>query len=258
MTFTKMGLASLADHVLNAAPSPGAGVRMLATANVDHIVRLDSDADFRAAYRFAWKVTADGMPVYLYARLRGAKLPARVTGADIFDRLMAGLDPMRHRPFFIVANDAIASALRAYLVARQFPADTVGAASPNYGFEKDQAQSQSLADAVGRHGATHLFVCVGAPKSEIWIHKHRRDLGDCYAFPVGAAAEFFVGIKQRAPASLQALGMEWAWRLMSEPKRLARRYLVDAWKALAIISADMGARPLRRRALSSPRPLLER
>jgi N-acetylglucosaminyldiphosphoundecaprenol N-acetyl-beta-D-mannosaminyltransferase len=258
MTLTKMGLASLVDQVLNKVPPPGGGVRMLATANVDHIVRLDTDADFRAAYRFAWKVTADGMPIYLYARLRGAKLPGRVTGADIFDRLMTGLDPMRHRPFFIVATDAIAAALETYLAGRHFPAGTVGSASPNHGFEKDQTQSQSLAEAVARHGATHLFVCVGAPKSEIWIHQHRQELGDCYAFPVGAAAEFFIGVKQRAPASVQALGLEWAWRLMSEPKRLARRYLVDAWKALGIISADIGVRPLPRRALSRPRPLLQR
>jgi N-acetylglucosaminyldiphosphoundecaprenol N-acetyl-beta-D-mannosaminyltransferase len=258
MRFSELGLANLADHVLTHAPSPGAGVRMLATANVDHIVRLDRDADFRAAYRFAWKVTADGMPVYLYARMRGVKLPGRVTGADLFDRLMTGLDPIRHRPFFVVANDAIASALKTYLVARHFPADAVSAASPAYGFEKDQAQSQSLADAIGRHGATHVFVCVGAPKSEIWIHQHRHDLGDCYAFPVGAAAEFFVGVKQRAPASVQALGMEWIWRLLSEPKRLARRYLVDAWKVLAIMSSDMSMRSRRRPAASRLRPLLER
>lgn len=236
--FTSMSVDAISREIASTTIANGQGVRMLATANVDHIVRLKDDQSFAAAYRFAWKVTADGMPVYWYARMRGLQLPGRVTGADIFQALMPLMRPARHRPFFVVATHEVAEKLAAEFAAMGFSQDAVGFAVPPRGFESDAARSDQLSRSIREHHTTHLFFCMGAPKSEKWIHRYQAALGDCYALPVGAAAEFHVGAKRRAPHWVQAIGFEWFWRLMSEPRRLFNRYLVNSWRIIGIAVDD--------------------
>ena len=96
-----------------------------------------------------------------------------------------------------------------------------------------------LAERIRRYGATHLFMGVGAPKSEIWMFEHRHRLGDCYGLAFGASFDFIAGTRKRAPAVLRHMGFEWTWRLASEPKRLARRYLIESWGFLEAVFRDM-------------------
>ena len=96
--------AGLAEELASALPPAGAGALAVYTANLNHIVDLRKDPEFREAYEGAWKVTADGTPVFLYARLRGVSLPGRLTGSGLFPLLMARLDPARHRVFFVAPH----------------------------------------------------------------------------------------------------------------------------------------------------------
>ncbi len=208
--------------------TPGSGLAMVVTANIDHVVNLLRNAKFRTAYGTAKLATADGFPVAVYARLRGADLPGRVAGPDLFAALMPALEPGRHRPFFVVSREGTGAKLRAYLVGRGFAPDEVGVVCPPFGFEHDQEFSQSLAWQVQAHGTTHLVMGVGSPKSELWLYEWREALGDCYALGIGAGIDFFVGTEVRAPGWMQTLCLEWFWRMAREPKRLARRYLLDA------------------------------
>jgi N-acetylglucosaminyldiphosphoundecaprenol N-acetyl-beta-D-mannosaminyltransferase len=230
----------LVDDLLQPLPRQPEVARLVATANLDHIVRLQSDTEFRAAYDSAWRVTADGMPVFLYARWRGAGVSERVTGADVFAALMRRLSPGVHRPFFVLASETVAQEVSSFLAKeRGFVPGAIGYLVPEFGFEKDTALSEAMAEAIRAHGATHLFFCVGAPKSEKWLHRYRCELGACYALPFGAAAEFFIGSKARAPSMVRRSGFEWLWRLAQEPHRLWRRYLVDSWRALGAVMKDL-------------------
>ena len=110
---------------------------------------------------------------------------------------------------------------------------------PAFGFEKNPAASEQLAKAIQAHGATHLIMGVGSPKSELWVHAHRGDLGDIYAFGIGAGVDFFVGL-------------EWSWRLAHEPKRLWKRYLVDSWLFFVAIWPPAARRRLRSAAWPWP------
>lgn len=237
LRFSAAGTEALADHLASVSPPPHGPAEMLFTANLDHIVKMRGNPAFVAAYNHATFVTADGMPVYLYARWRGVPLPERVTGADLFPVLMARLDPAKHRPFFVVSDSDTAGHIEAKLAEQGF--EHVHVTVPPFGFEADEAYSTDLARQIAACGTTHLFFCVGAPKSELWLDRHRKVIGPCYALAIGAGANFFAGTAQRAPRLIRAIGAEWLWRFLCEPRRLFRRYFVDSWGFLLAIADDL-------------------
>lgn len=223
----------------------GEGVRLIVTANLDHISNLLRNSRFRAAYGGAWVATADGMPVYLFARLRGAAPQELVTGADLSAALINKLQPGASRPFFVTGCAEAGERLCNALQRRGFAADAIAWISPPFGFETDPAASDALAAAIKAHGATHLLFGLGAPKSEVWIHEHRHLLGDLYALAIGASLDFHVGLRRRAPVVFRRFGLEWAWRVASEPKRLFHRYFVESWYAIyAMVAEIFGYTPI--------------
>lgn len=234
----------VAEMVCQKIPE-GEGPRMVATANLDHIANLTENADFRTAYDNAWVVTADGMPVFLYAKLRGGASPARVPGSDLVAELLPALSPETDRVFLVASSRQTALRLQALLVSRHFPRSQVKFDVPPFGFERDSAGSHELARQIRTHGTTHLLFGVGSPKSEIWINRHRDRLGNCYALCVGAGLDFAAGTKQRAPLWMRNTGLEWSWRLCQEPKRLWRRYTVHAWRFLTAVKNDLANKPER-------------
>lgn len=237
--FSTENLESLSRRIVSEPVPEGNGPRLLVTANVDHVVQLQKREDFRAAYAYAWIRTVDGFPVYLSARLRGARLIDRVTGSDLFVRVMEQLDPANHRVFFVACTTQAGDRIRLSLLSRGFTDSAICIRVPPFGFESDKDYSHRLAEDIGRHRATHLFWGLGAPKSEVWSHQNRRALGDCYILCVGAGLEFFTGQKRRAPVIFRKLGMEWLWRFGQEPRRLFRRYFVDSWPFLAALVNDL-------------------
>lgn len=244
ISFSPMSKPELVDQIADVPVPPGTGPRMLVTTNLDHVVQLQRQEAFREAYASAWTATADGTPVFLYAKLRGGRAPTRVTGAGLFADLMPRLSPDRHRCFFVASSEETAAKLRAFLEARGFPPSSIDHEVPPYGFEGDVAYSEWLSARIGLHRPTHLFLGVGAPKSEIWAYRHRESLGDCYVLPVGAGLDFFAGRQRRAPEWVQAAGCEWLWRVGQDPRRLFKRYFVDSWLFLEAIRRDLAKRPL--------------
>lgn len=239
--FSPLSQPELVSRITRRRIPPGAGPRTVVTANLDHIAQLPGNPDFRAAYDSAWAVTADGMPVFIYAKLRGAPSPSRVPGSDLVAGLMPALSARKNRCFFVASNRLTARRLQAYLVWRGFPRSAVAFDVPPLGFESDPNYSARLAARIRAHRTTHLLFGVGAPKSEIWVHHHRRELGDCYVLCVGAGLDFFAQTKRRAPACFRRMGMEWLWRLSQEPHRLAPRYLVESWRFLGAVKDDLAA-----------------
>jgi N-acetylglucosaminyldiphosphoundecaprenol N-acetyl-beta-D-mannosaminyltransferase len=231
-------------EVIRREPAPqGGGPRVICTANLDHIVHLQSNKELRAAYANAWTVTADGTPVFLYARLRRAPVPARVTGADLMSDLVGTLKPGSHRCFFVASSAQTSEGLCAMMLARGFRAEDIDSVVPPFGFEKDNAYSTELALRIKRHQTSHLFLGVGAPKSEIWVNKHRDLIGDCYVLNAGAGLDFACGARVRAPVWMRRSGLEWVWRFGSEPRRLFKRYFIDSWQFLGAIYNDLTANP---------------
>lgn len=240
--FSTLGADGIADIIAGDPPSPQDGPRLLVTANLDHIVQLTRNAAFRDAYRHAWMAVVDGTPVFLYARLRGLTIPARVTGADLFPLILSRLRPGKHRMALVCSSDSTARALRAQLSQLGF-ADPLIVTAPAH-FEDDQAFSRDLLLALRERRVTHLFLGLGAPKSEVWMDRHRTELPPCYGFAFGAGLDFLAGTKRRAPALMRRIGAEFLWRVASEPRRLFKRYFVSSWTFLRVVAADLAGRAL--------------
>jgi N-acetylglucosaminyldiphosphoundecaprenol N-acetyl-beta-D-mannosaminyltransferase len=239
-------MEELIEEVSSRRVPPGSGPRMIVTMNLDHVVKLRRDRRFRRAYRKADVVTADGAPIFAYARLRGARI-SKITGSDLFARLVPRLKPERHRCFFVLSSHELGHAMAEHLVKSGFARDQVAYSVPPFGFEKDCAASDALAEQIGAFAPTHLFFCVGAPKSEIWCHEYARQIGDAHVLCIGAGVEFYLGIKKRAPRLMQNTGLEWLWRWGQEPRRLTQRYFVASWGFAGAIRDDLlrQRRPLK-------------
>src|SRR3954471_7332607 len=180
LEFSPLTQSELVSQIAGRSAPRGSGPRAVVTANLDHIAHLTESAEFRAAYSNAWVVTADGMPVFAYAKLRGAASPERVPGSDLVAELLPALSPETDRVYFVASTWRTARRLQVYLVSRGFSRARVAFDVPPFGFEDDSAFSERLAARISAHRTTHLLFGLGAPKSEVWINRYRDRLGDCY------------------------------------------------------------------------------
>jgi N-acetylglucosaminyldiphosphoundecaprenol N-acetyl-beta-D-mannosaminyltransferase len=205
----------------------GKGQHYVVTPNVDHVVRLESDPAFRQAYAGASLVLADGMPLVWASRVLGRPLKARVTGADLLPQTCAMAAQSGRSLFLLGGASGVPEAAGRNLQARYPGLRIAGAYSPPMGFERDPAENRRIAERVNRARPDILAIGLGAPKQELWIAAHRRSLDFGVALCVGAALDFAAGTLARAPRWMREGGLEWAWRLAREPRRLWKRYLVD-------------------------------
>ena len=208
-------------------------VRLVVTPNLDHVRRLQN-SEFAAAYASAYLVCPDGLPVLLYAQLRGLMLSARVTGCDVFARLIRHDGLWRHRLFLVVESRCTA------LVASQWAgriglAENVVIAVAPSDLDADELAQSVLVQRIARAAPSILVMTLGAPVSEVFVHRHRDSLPPCWALCLGQALRVELSLARRAPALWQALGLEWLWRLGHEPRRLLKRYVQSlAWFPVAI------------------------
>tara|TARA_R110002033_G_scaffold154477_1_gene190856 strand:- start:11185 stop:11928 length:744 start_codon:yes stop_codon:yes gene_type:complete len=211
---------------------------MLVTTNLDHIVMMNTNKRFKDTCARAWIVTADGFPVYRFLTLLGHNAKGRITGADLFPLIMAKISPIEHSPFFVVSSEDTKRVLVDWLVKQEFSDSHSRVAVPPFGFEHDSHYSHELINSINNLTTTHLFMGVGAPKSELWMDSHRHSLSGVKGFGFGAGIDFFAGTMKRAPLWMQTSGLEWFYRLSSEPHRLAKRYLVSSWMFLFIATKE--------------------
>lgn len=212
-----------------------AGVRLIVTCNLDHLQNLQNNREFQAAYDRAWLRTVDGRPLLVLANLvHHLRLP-HVTGADLFSRIIQHLKPEAHRPFFVASSQATVDGLTRLMIDHGFAASELAFAIPSIGFEKEVYASNQLASAIREHRATHLFMGIGSPKSEVWVRAHGDELGNLYAFGFGAGLNFAAGTQKRAPHWMRKAGLEWAYRIIVEPKRLLPRYARNAVSFMGVV-----------------------
>lgn len=228
-----------ADYMLTTKRSVEDGVGLFVTPNIQHVSDMRSNPEFAAAMQGAQIIVCDGFPVYRYAEMRGQSLPGRVTGREVVERMMA--DPARlegHRLFLIVDSDTSAHAIQEWLAAHA-PSVAVETVVPPFGFGSDTRYSAELAARIARFGTTLLFLCIGAPRSEIFVHRHRAILPPCWALCVGQSFKILLGQTAPPPALLVRLNLEWFWRIILEPKRMLRRYGPSSVGFVAAVLKDL-------------------
>lgn len=221
-----------------AAVEQGIGFSLV-TLNLDHLVKLRHNHAFRHAYQSARFVTADGAPVAWLAR-RSAKHITRTTGADLVVPLAQAAADHNIPVFcFGTSNDALAKAATYLSAHTDGKLDIAGTLSPPQGFDPMSAEADAALDTIAASGAKLCFLALGAPKQEI-LAARAVDRGlDIGFVSIGAALDFLAGSQIRAPKFFQNYGLEWAWRLMTNPIRLAPRYASCAVLLAGLVLRDL-------------------
>lgn len=227
--------------------------RFVVTPNVDHIVMLQTNEAFRQAYSEADLVLADGWPVVWAARKLGQPLPGLVPGSDLVPALFRAAsesclnaDAPPLRVFLLGAAPGVASRA-ARRIERDWPGvEVVGEYSPPMGFEHDSRETTFILDQIGNAKPDVLVVGLGAPKQELWVHRHQRRIQTSVALCVGATIDFLAGQRRRAPLWLRRTKLEWLHRMLSEPRRLIGRYARGAWVFPGLVWREWRARDRRR------------
>lgn len=196
------------------------------TANVDFVVQAQSDIELRRIFFDAHLVLCDGTPLVWASRLLGNRLPERVAGSDIVPMLLELSAERGYRVFFLGATGESLQRATGNLKLRLPELVIAGSYSPPFRklLEMDH---EEIRRQIQQAKPDLLFVALGCPKQEKWIAMHYRDLRVPIAMGVGATIDFLAGSVKRAPLWMQRSGMEWAFRLAQEPRRLARRYATD-------------------------------
>jgi N-acetylglucosaminyldiphosphoundecaprenol N-acetyl-beta-D-mannosaminyltransferase len=194
------------------------------TPNADHLIRLSARPDLRPLYEAAALRLLDSRVVARVARAFGLRPPPVVTGSDLTAALFGRV---------IAPNDAVAvlggpEEVAAALAAR-YGLTRLVHHNPPMGFDRDPAAVETALHFLETHPARFVFLAVGSPRQEVVAEALvRRGKATGFGLCIGASLLFLTGGERRAPRPVQKAGLEWAWRLAGDPKRLARRYLLDS------------------------------
>jgi N-acetylglucosaminyldiphosphoundecaprenol N-acetyl-beta-D-mannosaminyltransferase len=202
------------------------------TANVDFVAQAQRDAEVRAAIADADLVVADGVPLLWMARALGTPLPGRVNGTDLVERLLARAGAEGWRVCVVGGAPGVVELARDAVRSR-YGVELVGAWSPSAEEMDDVERGARVARSIAALECDLVLLAIGGGRQERWIRTHRERLGGGVIIGVGSAVDFLAGSRRRAPRWAQRHGFEWLFRLVQEPRRLARRYLVDDLGVLA-------------------------
>jgi len=202
------------------------------------------DTAFAAAALHADLLTPDGIGVVLASRLRGGAIRQRVCGPEIFMEVTRRLDQEGGRSVYFLGGNQPTLDRILERHARDFPRVRIaGCLAPPYRQEFSAEEKAEMAAAVNGSGADVLWVGLGSPKQERWAHDFRDLLKVKVIGPIGAMFDFYAGTVPMAPRLVQAMGLQWLYRLVKEPRRLWRRNLDGPLFAIRALTARRNAQP---------------
>lgn len=196
------------------------------TSNVDYLILKRKDRKFEKTFNNATYIVPDGAPLIWASKFLGTPLEERITGTDILMGLSELSAKKGHSIFLLGGAEGVADKV-AQVLQKKFPGLRVaGTYSPYFGFEEDTVENDRIVRIIKETQPDILFAALGAPKGEKWIYDFYRSLGVPLSMNIGAVFDFVSGRIKRAPKWMQRIGFEWLWRLLKEPRRLWRRYLL--------------------------------
>ncbi|MCX7048505.1 MAG: WecB/TagA/CpsF family glycosyltransferase [Candidatus Sumerlaeota bacterium] len=231
--FSNVSFDEAVEEILRMAA--GQAPRFAVTPNVDHIVRIQRDAEMASVYRAADLALCDSAPVLWAMRWLGRPLKERAPGSDLFPVLCGRCAARGLRPFLLGASPGVADECARRLTMLHPNLQIAGTCAPPMGFEENPEEEKRIIEAVRSARPDLLFVAFGTPRQEKFIHRNLAAMNVSMSIGVGAAFDFYAGASRRAPAWMRRCGMEWLWRLAREPRRLYRRYLIDDLKFFGIV-----------------------
>jgi exopolysaccharide biosynthesis WecB/TagA/CpsF family protein len=208
---------------------------LVVTPNVDHLVKVENDKEFRKIYNEADLILTDGMPLIWISKFKSIDIKEKISGSDLFPQV-CDLASKRSYKLYLLGGKPEASEKAAEKLVEKYPGlNIVGKYSPYYGFEKDVREIEHVIKLINDAKPDILAVGLGAPKQEKFIYNYRHKLQVPVSLAIGASIDFESGLVSRSPVWMQKSGLEWFYRMCKEPKRMIRRYLFDDMKIFKLL-----------------------
>jgi N-acetylglucosaminyldiphosphoundecaprenol N-acetyl-beta-D-mannosaminyltransferase len=213
---------------------------ILANHNLHSLYLFLRQPALRDFYSRAEFCHIDGMPLVLLARLFGfpAKRNHRVTYVDLMHPLMARAAHQSWRIFYLGSARGVAEQGAAVLRAA-YPGLQIRTMHGYFSTEKESGENQRVLESIREYSPHILMVGMGMPRQELWIHQNRASLSASVILPCGAAMDYVAGAVPLPPRWAGRIGLEWAFRLFNEPRRLWQRYLVEPWFLVRVILHEL-------------------
>ena len=207
-------------------------------ADVNSLIQGRDNPAMRQALADADVVSPDGTPLAVVGKLLRRVGVSKTSGPDFLEAFCAASAGTGVRHFFLGGQAGVAATLASTLAAR-FPGLEIAGTYAPPRFPLTEVQNAELLDAVKSARPDVVWVGLGAPKQEIWMHQNRGQLAGATLLGVGAAFDFSAGTVRRAPKWMQKSGLEWIYRVSQEPRRLFRRYATTVPRFLALVLVQL-------------------
>ena len=204
------------------------------TPNVDHIIQLERGGELTEVYKHANLILTDGKPLIWISKWYRTPIKEKISGSDLFPQLCALAAKKRYRMFFLGAAEGVAAKAAENLKKKYHGLQVVGTYSPPFGFENNEEEMNKIKSIIKASSPHILIVGLGCPKQELFILHHREELGVPISLGLGGSLDFEAGNIKRAPRWMANHGLEWLYRITQDPKRLAKRYLIDDRKIFSL------------------------
>lgn len=200
---------------------------LVITPNLDHLVKLESDSRFAQAYASATWVVADGWPIHFCSRIFKKDIGDLFPGSDlvpaIFDRSVHLQSELK---IYLLGAPPGVNEIAKSVIEEKWPTvKVVSHSCPQKGFLNDQAVIDSLVDDINFSSPDFVLLALGAPTQEVFFMAVKNKINHGVFLAVGATTEFIAGTVKRAPVAFRKAGLEWFYRMCSDPKRLMSRYI---------------------------------
>ena len=207
------------------------------TANLNYVMLHHRDADIGPITEGAAMIIADGQPIVWRSKIGRDPLPERVAGSEMIHHLAQRCSEQGWGIYFLGGEPGVAAKCAERLVEQHPGLIVSGVESPPFRKLTDEEQAEQD-QRIQNSGAKILLVAFGQPKGERWIHEHHERLGVPVSIQLGASFDFIAGTAKRAPEVWQKIGLEWFYRMMSDPRRLVPRYAANARFLLKVLIED--------------------
>ncbi len=214
----------------------------IATLNLDHVVKMRRNGDFLRAYRAHSHVVADGNPIVWLSRLSGRPDVALVPGSELIEPVAALAARLGMPLAFLGSTEPVLRAAASALEADHPGLKVAACVAPPFGFDPEGPAADAMVDEVAASGARICLLALGAPKQEILAASGLARHPQLGFLSIGAGLDFIAGHQVRAPVWVRKIAMEWLWRMLSNPRRLARRYLDCALVLPSLTGTALAAR----------------
>jgi N-acetylglucosaminyldiphosphoundecaprenol N-acetyl-beta-D-mannosaminyltransferase len=199
--------------------------------NVDKIVKAHRDPKLREIINACDLVNVDGQPVVWAAKFLGKPLKERIAGIDLMQRLIAHAAGKGYRLYFLGAKEEVVSEM-VRRVREKHPTAIIAGSRNGYWTD---AEEPEVAKSIAAARPDILFVAISSPKKEMFLSRWKNEIQSPFVMGVGGSFDVVAGLVKRAPHWMQRCGLEWLFRLIQEPRRMWRRYLVDDMRFFGIL-----------------------